>query len=128
MPSRPRRPGLSRVDLLFATAALGVLAAIVAGNVRNTRASATLELVRSDLRELQVVQERYFSQNTRYATDTAQIAWKSRPEVTVEITSPDPVTGFEAVGRHAALPGVACKLYVGRAPDRKSGVIDCSSP
>lgn len=125
---RPRRTGLTRVDLLFATAALGVLAAIVVGNVRNTRASSNLELVRSDLRELQVVQERYFSQNTRYATDTAQIAWKSRPQVTIEMTSTDPAIGFEAVGRHTALPGVTCKLYVGRAPDRKSGVIDCGSP
>lgn len=125
---RQRRTGLTRIDLLFATAVVGVLAAIVVGNVRNTRASANLELVRNDLRELQVVQERYFSQNTRFATDTAQIAWKARPQVTVEITSTDPAVGFEAVGRHTTLPGVTCKLYVGRAPDRKSGVIDCNSP
>lgn len=128
MRSQPRRSGLTRVDLLFATAVLGVLAAIVVGNVRNTRSSANLELVRNDLRELQVVEERYFGQNTRYATDTTQLAWKSRPEVTVAITSTDPTIGFEAVGQHKALPGVTCRLYVGRAPDRKSGVIDCSSP
>ena len=128
MRSQSRRSGLSRVDLLFATAVVGVLAAIVLGNVRNTRSSAHLELVRSDLRELQVVEERYFGQNTRYATDTTQLAWKSRPEVTVAITSTDPTVGFEAVGQHKALPGVTCRLYVGRAPDRKSGVIDCSSP
>jgi Tfp pilus assembly protein PilE len=128
MRSQSRRSGLTRVDLLFATAVLGVLAAIVLGNVRNTRSSANLELVRSDLRELQVVEERYFGQNTRYATDTTQLAWKSRPEVTVAITSTDPTVGFEAVGQHKALPGVTCRLYVGRAPDRKSGVIDCSSP
>ena len=128
MRSQSRRSGLSRVDLLFATAVVGVLAAIVLGNVRNTRSSANLELVRSDLRELQVVEERYFGQNTRYATDTTQLAWKSRPEVTVAITSTDPTVGFEAVGQHKALPGVTCRLYVGRAPDRKSGVIDCSSP
>jgi Tfp pilus assembly protein PilE len=128
MRSHARRSGLSRVDLLFATAVIGVLAAIVLGNVRNTRSSANLELVRSDLRELQVVEERYFGQNTRYATDTTQLAWKSRPEVTVAITSTDPTVGFEAVGQHKALPGVTCRLYVGRAPDRKSGVIDCGSP
>jgi Tfp pilus assembly protein PilE len=128
MRSQSRRSGLSRVDLLFATAVVGVLAAIVLGNVRNTRSSANLELVRSDLRELQVVEERYFGQNTRYATDTTQLAWKSRPEVTVAITSTDPTVGFEAVGQHKALPGVTCRLYVGRAPDRKSGVIDCGSP
>jgi Tfp pilus assembly protein PilE len=128
MSSQSRRSGLTRVDLLFATAVLGVLAAIVVGNVRNTRSSANLELVRNDLRELQVVEERYFGQNTRYATDTTQLAWKSRPEVTVAITSTDPTIGFEAVGQHKALPGVTCRLYVGRAPDRKSGVIDCSSP
>jgi Tfp pilus assembly protein PilE len=125
---RFRRPGLTRVDLLFATAVVGVLAAIVVGNVRNTRASATLDLVRNDLRGLQVVQERYFSQNNRYATDTAQIAWRARPEVSVAITSSDPAVGFEAVGQHTSLPGVSCKMYVGRAPDRKSGVIDCGSP
>jgi Tfp pilus assembly protein PilE len=125
---RHRRSGLSRVDLLFATAVIGVLAAIVVGNVRNTRSSAYLELVRNDLRELQVVEERYFTQNTRYATDTTQMAWKSRPDVSVAITSSDPTVGFEAVGQHKALPGVTCRLYVGRAPDRKSGVIDCGSP
>jgi Tfp pilus assembly protein PilE len=122
------RAGISRIDLLFATAVIGVLAAIVWGNLQKTQSGASIDLLKSDLRELQVVEERYWTQNSRYATDTTQIAWKSRPEVAISISSADPATGVDAEARHRDLPGVTCRMYVGRAVGRQSGVIDCSKP
>ena len=128
MRHRQLRAGISRIDLLFATAVVGVLTAIVLGNLRNTRAEANVDLLRSQLRDLQVAEEGYWSQHSRYSTDTAQLAWKPRPEVTVSITSLDPAVGFDAEARHRNAPDVTCRVYVGRTTVRPSGVIDCSSP
>ena len=125
---RHLRAGISRIDLLFAIAVVGVLTAIVLGNLRNSRAEANVDLLRSQLRDLQVAEEGYWSQNSRYTTDTTQLTWKPRPEVTVSISSLDPAVGFDAEARHKSAPGVTCRVYVGRASVRPSGVINCSQP
>lgn len=122
------RGGLSRIDLIFATAVFGVLAAIVWGNVQNTQSDAYIDVLKSELRDLQVVAERFRTQNSRYSTDTTQLAWKSRPDVTVAISSTDPLMGFDAAATHRSAPGVTCRMYVGQAVGRQSGVIDCSNP
>lgn len=128
MRSRHLRAGISRIDLLFAIAVVGVLTAIVLGNLRNTRAEANVDLLRTQLRDLQVAEEAYWSQHSRYSTDTTQLAWKPLPDVTLSIASLDPAVGFDAEVRHRNAPGVTCRVYVGRASVRPSGVITCGKP
>jgi Tfp pilus assembly protein PilE len=119
------RSGLTRVDLLFATAVVGVLGAIIWGNLRQTRANAYIDVLTDELRAVQVAEERYWTQHARYAMDTTQLAWNARPEVRVTFSSADPALGVEATATHRSAPGVSCRLYVGRDSVRKSGVIDC---
>lgn len=77
------------------------------------RAKGYVALMKSDLRNLVVNQEAYFSDHTTYARGLAQIAgYSSSAGVTVTITAGSD-KGWAASATHDSLPNGRCLIFVG---------------
>lgn len=124
MPSSRR--GFTLIEILLVMLVLAVLASIAIGRYRDAKARGYKANMVSDLGELRIAQEGYWAEHQSYSTDTTQLDWHATSLVSVSITSTNLQAGFDAQATHLALPGVVCKMYVGRATNgRPSGEVDC---
>jgi len=90
-------------SFMFFIAIIGILAAIAIPNFVTYRDRAFQAAVISELKNVQLVQEDYFSQHNRYAENLRDLDYTpSTPQVTVHILSADGDC-FEATGKHENL-------------------------
>lgn len=121
----PRR-GFTLIELMLVMLVLAILAGIGYGRWRDAKAKGYVATMTADLGELRIAEEGFWAENQRYSTDTTQIDWTPTSQVQVSISSSDLTAGFDAQATHAALPGVTCLMYVGRATTtRPSGQVEC---
>ena len=126
---RPRlRKGFTLIELLIVCVILGILAAIVTLNFRNTKGKANATSMKSDLRNLATAQESYFFENGVYTTSAAALVYIKSPGVTVAIGAAD-AGGWRAEATHPQAWPLVCYVFVGNkgpnGPATVEGAIAC---
>ena len=122
----PVRRGFTLIELLVVMLVIGVLAGIAYGRFRDAKARGYKSAMTADLGELRIAEEGYWAEHAQYSTDSTQLDWHGTSLVSIAISSTDLLAGFDAQATHPSLPGVVCKVYVGRAVSaRPSGEIYC---
>ena len=106
------RKGFTLIELLIVVVIIGILAAIAIPKFANTKNKAYKTAMMSDLRNLVTAEEAYFSDSTKYATDTLT-GMKFHPSAGV--TFPSIATGsgyWSATNTHTQLAGATCGIAV----------------
>lgn len=125
--SNKSRPGFTLVELLLVMLIIGILAGIAYGRFQDSKARGFKAAMTSDLGELRIAQEAFWAENQQYSTTASVLDWRPTSNVTVNISSGDTHAGYDAEARHTALPGIVCRMYVGRSTSaRPSGEVYCS--
>lgn len=124
----PRRHGFTIIELLVVMALIGSLSAIAVPRYRNFKERSYLAVMRSDLGALRTAEEAFWSENLRYATDTASLEFRPSADVSVSLSSTDLIKGYSAIARHARAPGLQCATRTGAdAVGVESGAIVCGA-
>jgi prepilin-type N-terminal cleavage/methylation domain-containing protein len=127
MPNR-NRSGFTFVELLTAMLLLGLLSAIAVPRFRSFKERAYFAAMKSDLGNIRIAEEEYFSEHQQYVTDTASLGFRATTNVKVTITSADLSGGYTAVTTHNLLAGQQCSTKVGKeAVNVPNGDIMCTS-
>ncbi|NIN72648.1 MAG: prepilin-type N-terminal cleavage/methylation domain-containing protein [Gemmatimonadetes bacterium] len=121
------RRGVTLVELLITMALMGLLAAIVTKAVTRKTAAAQAVL-KSDLRNIAVAQEAYFSDHLAYADDIDELEFQASQSVDFSLRAD--ATGWAARSSHELNPEYRCALYIGRSvepysPSVEEGKINC---
>lgn len=124
---RSSRTGFTFVELLVVMVVIGVLAGIGVPRIRNMKERSYQATLRSDLGALRTAQEAYFSENSRYATDTTELEYRTSTNVTVTIVSDDPYRGWKAAAKHRWLDAPCTTAAGDEAIGVESGAIICGS-
>ena len=113
--STARRRGFTLIELLVVVTIIGLLAAIAIPKFASTKERAYVAAMKSDLRNLLVAEEAFFSDSTKYATyDTTRIRYRPL----TGIAPPIIVIGagyWSATITHTMLPGFSCAISVNTA-------------
>lgn len=119
-----QRVGFTFVEILVAMLVFGALSAIAVPRYRNFKEKAYIATLKSDLGNLRIAQEAYWSENMVYAADSTGLDWKPSNQVHVSITSTDPADNFTATATHLNMPSAHCVTTAGRT-GTTSGEITC---
>jgi len=122
---RKQRVGFTFVEVLVAMLLMGALSAIAVPRYRNFKEKAYLATLKSDLGNLRIAQEAYWSENMVYAPDSTGLDWKPSSLVRISITSSDWSDDFTATAAHDNMPSAHCVTHVGRTGTTSSGEIIC---
>jgi prepilin-type N-terminal cleavage/methylation domain-containing protein len=109
-----QRVGFTFVEVLVAMLVFGALSAIAVPRYRNFKEKAYIATLKSDLGNLRIAQEAYWSENMVYAADSTGLDWKPSNRVHVSLTSTDPADNFTATATHLNMPSAHCVTTVGR--------------
>lgn len=120
-----QRVGFTFVEILVAMLVFGALSAIAVPRYRNFKEKAYLATMKSDLGNLRIAQEAYWSENMVYAADTTGLEWKPSNRVQIAISSTDPSDNFTATATHLNMSGAHCYTIVGRSGASATGEIIC---
>lgn len=129
--------GFTLIELLIVIVIIGVLAAIAIPKFDFTRRRGYRSALKSDLKNIAVQQDLYYSENFSYAPDLASLSFDPSEGVSVTITEADN-KGWAITAGHSGLPGAdGCAIYFGDAtpaatpggstPDRP-GLVVCDGP
>ena len=128
MPRTSTRPGFSLIELLIVIVVIGILAAVAVPKFANTTSKAELANVKSDLHNLVVAEEAYYTDHAAYAPSLALLGVQGSQGVNVTIVQAS-VDGYSALAVHPSAVPVTCAIYYGRAtplpPAVTEGVITC---
>lgn len=120
-----REPGFTLVEVLIASAILGILATMALRLYHDARDRSVLAVVQHDLKALAVQQELFFGEHGKYAVLDSLADFVASPEVEISITDAS-AAGWAARANHRTLPGQSCVIYVGNAVPEIPGLV--SSP
>ena len=120
-----QRVGFTFVEILVAMLVFGALSAIAVPRFRNFKEKAYLATLKSDLGNLRIAQEAYWSEHMVYGADTTGLEWKPSNRVQVAISSTDPADNFTATATHLNMPSAHCYTIVGRTGAAATGEIIC---
>ena len=129
--ARSGQDGFSVLELLIVMMILGILAAVAVAKYRDARDNAIHSTLKSDLRNLAMRQESYFTDgNYTYTDDLAALEFTPSPDVTItfdEATN----TGWSAQATHRG-SAWRCALFMGEVPPlppaTTPGVVACTKP
>jgi prepilin-type N-terminal cleavage/methylation domain-containing protein len=124
----PPRRGFTLIELLIAVVIIGILVTIALPHFRNTKEKAYVAEMKSDLHNLFIAEESYFTDNLTYTTDKDALKYQESAGVTVDIRY-NPGLGFRASATHNATSRT-CQIYLGAAqgsgtPSDDEGIPDC---
>jgi type IV pilus assembly protein PilA len=113
------RQGFTLIELLIVVVIIGILAAIAIPKFSSAREKAYYSAIKSDLKNLSVQQEVYYSGgNYVYTSDTTAAGLGYVPSKGVYL-GPITVTsdggGWSATATHAGLGAFGCAIYYGNA-------------
>jgi prepilin-type N-terminal cleavage/methylation domain-containing protein len=106
--------GFTLIELLIVVVIIGILAAIAIPKFSATREQAYLASLKSDLKNLAMLQDVYYNDNYSYSTSFPNLEFVSSDGVTVTIGEANNL-GWSASSAHAGLSGESCALYHGGA-------------
>lgn len=114
------------MEILVVMLVLAILASMALVRYRDMKNRAYVVSMKADLGELRIAEEAHWAVNQAYTVDQSLLDWKPTTDVTVVITSGDPLAGFDAEAVHTGATGITCKMYVGRVvTGAPSGEIRC---
>ena len=121
-----RRRGFTFTELLVVMALIGALSAMGVPRFREFKRRASIAAMQSDLGNLKIAQESYWSENQVYATDTTHLELRITNQVAISISSKNVIGGYTAVAKHVNVPGQQCQTAMGaEAAPREQGAIIC---
>lgn len=125
---RSTRKGFTLVELLIVVVILGILAAIAVPKFKNTRGKAYAATIKSDLKNLESIQEAYFYFNETYGSTLNQLNFTGTDGVIITIAEAD-ARGWSATATHPSSWPLTCAIFYGDAappaPATTEGVIEC---
>ncbi|HEX6942271.1 MAG TPA: prepilin-type N-terminal cleavage/methylation domain-containing protein [Gemmatimonadaceae bacterium] len=121
-----RRKGFTFVELLVVMLLLGALSSMAVPRFREYKTRALIAAMQSDLANLKISEEEYFSEHLKYATDTSLLEFRNTVNVSIALTSQDVNGGYTAIATHANVPGRQCQTAIGpEAAPREPGAVFC---
>jgi type IV pilus assembly protein PilA len=105
--------GFTLLELLVVVLIIGVLAAIAIPKFSGTRDKAYLTSMKSDLRNLIIVQEAYLADGGTYASAVGSLVYRPSSGVTVTIGAADS-SGWNATAAHTGTSRT-CGIFIGTA-------------
>ena len=121
-----RRKGFTIVELLVVMVLIGALSSMAVPRFREYKSRAYIATMQSDLGNLKIAQEAFWSENLKYAMDTTSLELRISANVAISITSQDEHSGYTAVAKHSNVPGQQCQTAIGpESAPRESGSVSC---
>lgn len=123
---RQIRGGFTLVELLVTVVILGILVAISL-KLTKSRETAYLTVIQSDLHNLALAQEAYFSDYGTYGAKN-DVMFAPSPNVVLALSNSP--SGWSARAQHQMSTNVWCAVYVGSPnpvfqPAQQAGVVSC---
>ena len=120
-----KRAGFTLIELVTVVAIIGLLAVIAIPKLTNLKERAQVAAMKSDLRNLVTLEENYFAQNLKYASDlgTAYAVTAGNTMPTITLTG----DGWTAT-MSSGTAGQLCAVFMGSTaarPATKEGAPAC---
>lgn len=110
------KKGFTLIELLIVVVIIGILAAIAIPKFAGTKSKAYIASMKSDLKNMVLAQESYFTEYNTYSTTVGDanfvLLWTPSTGV-VPVMGGASATTFNATATHAGAPGTTCGVYVG---------------
>jgi prepilin-type N-terminal cleavage/methylation domain-containing protein len=118
------RKGFTLIELLIVVVIIGILAAIAIPKFANTKGKAYITAMKSDLKQLMLAEEGFFTDSSKYADLTAL---GSRFAKSSAVNNPTINTGagyWYATIDHSQLTGTVCGIAVNTTNPTVTGAAD----
>ena len=105
------RKGFTLIELLIVVVIIGILAAIAIPKFANTKSKAYVTAMKSDLRNLVTAEEAFFSDSSKYTTNTTAIKFQKSAGTNMPVITTG--TGsWTATNSHTQLSGATCGIGI----------------
>ena len=118
------RKGFTLIELLIVVVIIGILAAIAIPKFANTKSKAYVTAMKSDLKQLMLAEEGFFTDSSKYASLSAL---GTKFQSTTGVNAPTIVTGagfWHATVNHTQLTGTVCGISVNTTNPTIAGAAD----
>lgn len=108
------RAGFSLVEVFAVLMVISILVGLAIPRFREYKRKYYITVMTSDLRNLAVTEEAYWSEEGTYSMDVGALKFVASPDVKVRMITAD-TTGWSARASHDK-NGAICAIYYGAAP------------